>query len=164
MDLLIEQPDNDSDELRDLYQWLANEPALDAVREVREEVAAGTLGANLTGLIIQLSPEAGTVLTTVLVAWLRNKRGEIKISAKKSPGGLSECSLAVKYDGSNDALTGAINQFVAKCITGGEQASAPDSLTSADATDHPSVTGQGPHPSRRRPRGWPLRRGHRPPA
>jgi hypothetical protein len=160
MDLLIEQPGNDSDELRDLYQWLANEPALDAVREVREEVAADTLGANLTGLIIQLSPEAGTVLTTVLVAWLRNKRGEIKISAESNQDGSSKSSIKVKYDGSNDTLTSAINQFVARCTAVGEQEPVSGSLSSAGAGDRPSIPAEGSNASRRRPKGRFLRRGH----
>lgn len=159
MDFLIEQPDNDSDELRDLYQWLTDEPALDAVREVRAKVAPGSLGGNLTGLFVQVAPEAGPALATVLVTWLRNKRGYVRVSAKN---GTSERTFTMKGDGSNKALNDVMKQFMDECInTREDDDPEPHSTRSVDGSVDPATAQQDRHLSRRSPRGWSLRKGPR---
>ncbi len=162
MDFLIEQPDNDSDELRDLYQWLTGEPTLDAVREVRAKVAPGSLGGNLTGLFVQVAPEVGPALATVLVAWLRNKRGCVRVSAKNGPDGTSERTITMKGDPSNKALNDVMKQFMDECISTREDDDPePHSTTSVDGPVDPDIAQQVRHLSRRSPKGWFLRKGPR---
>ena len=162
MDFLIEQPDNDSDELRDLYQRLTDEPALDAVREVRAKVAPGYLGGNLTGLVVQVTAEAGPALAAVVVAWLRNKRGYVRVSAENGPGGTSRREITVKYDRSNGELNEVIKQFMNECISAREDdGPEPHPTTPVDGPEGLAITQQGRHLSRRSSKGWSLRRGHR---
>ena len=72
-----------ADDLRSLRDWLSTQGAPPAVAvEARESPpAAGTLGPVLDALVVSVGPAgAVTALLTGLLAWLRTRRGDVRIT------------------------------------------------------------------------------------
>ncbi|WP_204042924.1 effector-associated constant component EACC1 [Acrocarpospora phusangensis] len=80
--LLIITAQDSADGVRDLYAWLREEPELRGlVRVVDAEIQPGALGAGTDGLQVLLGAGgAVATLATVVVAWLRTRRGEVSVS------------------------------------------------------------------------------------
>lgn len=80
--------------LRDLHAWLAD------VDELRGSVGlaegppeAGTLGPVLEALTVALAPGgAVTALATATIAWLRSRRGDVRLTFKRADGRSVEIS------------------------------------------------------------------------
>lgn len=69
------------DHLRSLHEWLADAEELRGRVDGRERPPeAGTLGPVLEALAVALGPAgAATAFATGLVAWLRTRRGDVRI-------------------------------------------------------------------------------------
>ncbi|WP_237774072.1 effector-associated constant component EACC1 [Actinosynnema sp. ALI-1.44] len=75
------EPDETADELRSLRQWLSDVDELRGrVTAVESPPAPGALGPVPDALVVALGPGATTTaLATGLVAWLRDRHGEIRV-------------------------------------------------------------------------------------
>ncbi|MGK3208654.1 effector-associated constant component EACC1 [Amycolatopsis sp. MEPSY49] len=92
-----------ADELRSLNSWLADVDELrGAVRPRAQEPRPGTLGPVLDALAVALGPAgAVTAFATTLIAWLRTRRGDVRIKVTLDGGRVVE--LTAKHVAGLDA-------------------------------------------------------------
>ncbi|MFI6324335.1 hypothetical protein ACIBG8_42900 [Nonomuraea sp. NPDC050556] len=76
-------------EVRDLYEWLRQEPGLrPALRLVENPPPDGSMGPVAEAVsVISDAPEVVAALASVVIAWLRYRRGDVKITVKRPDGG-----------------------------------------------------------------------------
>lgn len=69
------------DQLRSLHEWMADlEELRGAIRARELPSQPGTLGPVLDALVVTLGPAgAATAFATASIAWLRTRRGEVRI-------------------------------------------------------------------------------------
>ena len=88
-----EHSTNTGDLLRDLASWFADEDDLRGrVRLADGEPVPDTLGAVVDTLVATITPAAATALTTVLVTWLRHRRGKVSVTVQAADGKRVEVS------------------------------------------------------------------------
>ena len=82
-----------ADLLHDLASWLAAEDDLRGnVRLVDAVNTPATLGSVAETLIATVTPAAATALTTMLVTWLRQRRGKVSVAVQAADGRRVEVS------------------------------------------------------------------------
>ena len=89
MDAAVTAEGSDAaDQLRSLHEWLTDVQELRGAVSVREEPPRpGTLGPVLDALAVALGPAgAATALATGVIAWLRTRRGEVRIKVTLTDG------------------------------------------------------------------------------
>ncbi|GAB1817202.1 effector-associated constant component EACC1 [Herbidospora sp. RD11066] len=116
-----------ADGARDLYAWLREEPELRGlVRVVDGEIRPGALGAGTDGLQVLLGAGGGlATLATVVIAWLRTRRGEVSVSLTTGP---EETRVEVTAKGvksldvdATRALTGQIAEVLREAALHGDR-------------------------------------------
>jgi hypothetical protein len=112
---VIAEGSESADQLRSLHDWLACVQELRGLVSLREgPPKPGTLGLVLEALAVALGPAgAATAFATALIAWLRTRRGEVRITVTLADGRSME--LTAKAVSNLDAA--ALHQQVAQ-ITG----------------------------------------------
>ncbi|MEN3540654.1 hypothetical protein AAH991_36455 [Microbispora sp. ZYX-F-249] len=77
-----------SDQIRDLYSWLSDEPELRGRVRIREVAGPpGALGPMADGLQVALGAGGAVAsLASVLIAWLRTRGGEIGVTLTRGEG------------------------------------------------------------------------------
>jgi hypothetical protein len=85
--VIAEGPDA-VDQLRSLHEWLADVQELRGAVRLREgSPRPGTLGPVLEALAVALGPAgAATAFATAVIAWLRTRRGEVRIKVTLTDG------------------------------------------------------------------------------
>ncbi|MFG6191752.1 hypothetical protein [Nonomuraea sp. JJY05] len=77
------------DEVRDLYAWLRREPELrTALRLVEKPPPDGALGPVAEAVqVLADAPEVVAALASMVIAWLRYRRTDVKITVKRRKDG-----------------------------------------------------------------------------
>ncbi|MFD8807227.1 hypothetical protein [Streptomyces sp. NPDC059597] len=77
-----------ADLLRSLREWLSDDPSLRGRLGLRERPPdPGTLGPVLEAVVVALGPGgAATALATGVIAWLRSRRGEVRMKVTLENG------------------------------------------------------------------------------
>jgi Effector Associated Constant Component 1 len=85
--VIAEGPDA-ANQLRSLHEWLADVQELRGSVSMREgPPRPGTLGPVLEALAVALGPAgAATAFATAIIAWLRTRRGEVRIQVTLTDG------------------------------------------------------------------------------
>ncbi len=85
--MIAEGPDA-ADQLRSLHEWLTDVQELRGAVSMREgPPKPGTLGPVLDALAVALGPAgAATAFATAVIAWLRTRRGEVRIKVTLTDG------------------------------------------------------------------------------
>ncbi|WP_329347164.1 hypothetical protein OG226_51315 [Streptomyces sp. NBC_01261] len=120
MEFLIEHMTEDSDDLRNLRAELDAEPSVDGLKEVSSDVAEGALGGELTGLLVQVAPEALTALVSAVATWVQARRSRLRLSLTQQTDGTVQ--IIVDSDNNHQGAAEAIEAFVdaARKATGTE--------------------------------------------
>ncbi|MET8051612.1 hypothetical protein ABZU75_28835 [Streptosporangium sp. NPDC005286] len=111
--------ENSADTVRDLYAWLSQEPELRGrVRIVEGDPEPGALGPVVEGLQMALGAGGAFASTaTVLVAWLRSRRGEVSVKLSRGEG---QPSMEVTAKGVKDldvAAAKALTEQLTQVLT-----------------------------------------------
>ncbi|MFD8838494.1 effector-associated constant component EACC1 [Streptomyces griseofuscus] len=89
MDVRVDAEGPDAaDRLRSLYGWLSDDQLLRGRLGLRERPPEpGTLGPVLEAVLVALGPGgAATALATGVIAWLRNRRGDVRLKVTLEDG------------------------------------------------------------------------------
>jgi len=104
--LVITSENGSADLLRELYTWLLDEPELRGRVRLHEKAAApGRLGG-MSDTVVQLMLGSGggaATAASVIIAWLRTRRGEITVKLTRGDQTLEVSAKGVK-DMSEEAL------------------------------------------------------------
>ena len=102
-----------ADQLRSLHEWLTDVPELRGrVRFEQSPPAPGTMGPVLDAIAIALGP-GGTMaaFATAVVAWLRNRRGDVHITLRLPNGASAELTAKRIADLDAAALERQVDQI-----------------------------------------------------
>ncbi|MGW7529678.1 effector-associated constant component EACC1 [Streptomyces sp. NPDC054783] len=135
MEILIEHLDDETDELRDLRNALSQGSTAEHIEEVLPPLEEGALGGELTGLLVQIAPEAFPALTSVLVAWLHRRRGRIRLTLKVGTDGTKVLDLKSTHGTPKDSVA-AIEAF----LTGSDKLTNTNTQPIGEATIQPGGT------------------------
>ncbi|MGV9426092.1 effector-associated constant component EACC1 [Streptomyces sp. NPDC003656] len=115
-----------ADQLRSLHEWLSDDQSLRGRLGLRERPPdPGTLGPVLEAVVVALGPGgAATALATGVIAWLRSRRGEVRMKVTLEDGRSLE--LTAKRVAALDAA--ALRQQAADlaALLNGDGTAAPD--------------------------------------
>lgn len=120
--LLSVEGESPADTVRDLYAWLSQEPELRGqIRLVEGDPELGALGPVVEGLQLALGTGGAFASTaTVLVAWLRSRRGEVSVKLSRGDG---QASMEVTAKGVKDldvAAAKALTEHLTQVLTADE--------------------------------------------
>ncbi|WP_248964274.1 effector-associated constant component EACC1 [Sphaerisporangium perillae] len=110
------ESENASDTLRDLYGWLSEEPESRGRVKLRErEPEPGALGPVVEVLQLALGSGVFASTATVLVTWLRTRRGTVSLKLSRE----GQASLEVTATGVKNldaAATKALTEHIAQVL------------------------------------------------
>ncbi|MFI7125626.1 hypothetical protein ACIBQ1_08015 [Nonomuraea sp. NPDC050153] len=116
--------DSPGDALRDLYSWLSEEPELRGrVRIVEAPPEPGALGTAPD--VLQLALGAGgafATTATVVIAWLRTRRGELTVKLSR---GQEQAEVELTAKGIKDLDAAAVRTMTDHLAQALEQAARP---------------------------------------
>ncbi|MFE2289677.1 hypothetical protein [Streptomyces sp. NPDC059452] len=112
-----------ADELRSLNEWLGDvQEFRGRIRLAERPPEPGTLGPVLDTLVVALGPAgAATAFTTATIAWLRTRRGEVRIKVTLA----DRRSLELTAKNVSDLNSAALQQQVDHIVAMLEQGQAP---------------------------------------
>jgi hypothetical protein len=127
-----EAPDAD-DQLRSLHGWLADLPELRGAVSTRQiPPPEGALGPVLDALAVALGPAgAVTAFATTLIAWLRTRRGDVRIKVTLADGRSAEVT-AEKVAGLDAAALDKEVRRVAALLEAGQDGAGEDEADGLD--------------------------------
>jgi len=137
---------DESAELRDLFTWLREDPELRAWVELMEgPPPEGRLGPIAEALqVVVDSPEVVAAVTSVIIAWLRYRRSDVKIKIRHSKT-TSEVDVTVsRIKGLDSAQMGALTGQIKGVLSGGSPALSPGDPPSGASSDGASSDGAPP--------------------
>lgn len=116
------------DQLRSLSEWMADlEELRGAVRPRELPPRPGTLGPVLDALVVALGPAgAATAFATASIAWLRTRRGEVRIKVTLADRGSVELTAKNVADLDAAALQQQVTDLAAMLRQGKERAEGLD--------------------------------------
>ena len=121
---VLAQGSDQAEQLRDLYEWLAGVDELRGRIGLAEKPPkSGTLGPVLEALTVALAPGgAVTALATTTIAWLRSRRGDVRLTFRRSDGRSVEISATRVSRLDSAALEQQVVQLVALLNQGTDEA------------------------------------------
>ncbi|MFG1845880.1 effector-associated constant component EACC1 [Micromonospora carbonacea] len=112
--VVVAEGPNAADDLRSLRQWLTDTEELRGRAQSKESPPpVGTLGPVLDALLVALAPGAAvTALATTLVAWLRNRRSDVRIKVTLKDGRSLELDAKRVSNLDSEALRRQMDEIV----------------------------------------------------